>query len=432
MFCFVMSSYFFQLHKSIKRILFATICLFYIGDQLVGQNGQLFTIETCEELFLKNNTLLLAGQFDINAKQALIIQSKLYPNPVINADINLYDPQNKKMFHIDSSGQKAFEVEQLILLGGKRRTEIDIAKTNKVLAEAEFSDLLRNLRLELHRYFYSINSQRIVIENYNRQLTILDTIIASYKRQTEKGNLPLKDLIRLKSVYIKINSNKTELSAELTKAQKQLKLLLHMREEVIPLVPEEYLKKYLSPKPIAELQDLALQNRPDIKIAEGNSALMALVLQREKKQRIPDIALNGSYDQRGGAFRNQVNMGLTMPIPLLNTNKGNIRAAEFDKRAMELYASEKRLEVELDVQQAWLDMERSIAEYTKVRDLYNEEFINVNNGINNNFHLRNISILEFVDFVESYNESLSDFEKIKKKLAETAAMINYVTASNVY
>jgi len=147
---------------------------------------------------------------------------------------------------------------------------------------------------------------------------------------------------------------------------------------------------------------------------------------------VPDIAVNASYDQRGGAFKNQVNAGITLPLPILNTNRGNIRAAEFDKKAMDVYVQEKRLEVELDIQQAWLNMQRSINDYLKVKDLYNEEFTKVNKGINENFQLRNISILEFVDFVESYNESLSDFEQIKKQLARSAAQINYVTATKIY
>ena len=56
----------------------------------------------------------------------------------------------------------------------------------------------------------------------------------------------------------------------------------------------------------------------------------------------------------------------------------------------------------------------------------------VNKGVNDNFKRRNITILEFVDHVEAYNESLADFERIKKQLAISAAQINYVTATKIY
>lgn len=402
------------------------------GGYLSAQTAQPLTLEACEELFLKNNLSLLAGQYNISAKQALTIQAKAYPNPVFNADINIYDPQNKRFFHIDSSGQKSFQVEQILLLGGKRRMEVDIARQNTALAESEFADLLRNLRAELSNRFYSINSQRFVIENFEKQLGILDTIIASYKEQAGKGNIPLKDLIRLKSVYIKINGNKSELAGQNSEDMKQLKLLLQTNTDIIPVVPENELSKFLDLKPISELQTIALGNRPDLKVADQQALIAALALRREKKQVIPDLAVNASYDQRGGAFINQINAGLSMPIPVLNTNRGNIRAAEFDKKAMELYLQEKKLEVEIDVQQAWGNMQRSINEYNKVKSLYNEEFSIVHKGITDNFHRRNISMTEFVDFVEAYNESLADYERIKKQLAWSAALINYATATKIY
>ncbi len=412
-------------------LLYLTL-FFLLGFNLGAQGTQSLTLEQCEDLFLKKNLLVLAEQYNISAKQALTIQAKAYPNPVFNADVNVYDPQNKKIFHVDSSGQKSFQVQQLILLGGKRRVEIEIAKQNASIAEAEFSDLLRTLGAELRKRFYGISSAQVVMTNYQNQLLILDTIINSYKEQTYKGNLPLKDLIRLKSVYIKLNSNRSEIAASHNEDQKQLKLLLQTNVDIVPVVSDESYRKYTEIKPISDLQTLAVTNRPDLQIADKSAMVAALALKREKKQRIPDIELNGSYDQRGGAFHNQINAGITMPIPILNTNRGNIKAAEFDKKAMDTYLLEKKLEVELDVQQAWQNMQRSINEYTKVKDLYNEEFSKVNKGVNDNFHLRNISILEFVDFVEAYNESLADFENIKKQLVQSGAFINYVTGTKIY
>ena len=390
------------------------------------------TLDEAEKMFLQNNLMLLAQQYNINAKQALIIQAKAYPNPTFNADFNVYDPQNKKTFHIDSSGQKSFQIQQLILLGGKRKAEIDIAKQNKILAESEFAELLRTLKVELHRNFNRINEHKIVIENFQKQLQVLDTIINAYKTQIDKGNLPLKDVIRLKSVFIKLNNNKSELSSRYNEEQKNIKLLLQTNQDINPIIIEDNYKSYTELKTINDLQTLALTNRPDLKMADESAIISALYLKLQKRQVIPDIAINGSYDQRGGAFRNQINAGITMPLPILNTNRGNVRAAEFDKKAMDLYVQEKRLEVELDIQEAWLNMQRSILEYNKIKTMFNDEFKQVNIGVNDNFLKRNISILEFVDFVEAYNESLAEFERIKTQLAVSAAEINFVTASKVY
>lgn len=408
---------------------------FLLGFTLIGisQTQQTnITLDEAEKMFLKSNLILLAQQYNISAKQALVIQAKAYPNPTFNADFNVYDPQHNMAFHIDSSGQKSFQIQQLIILGGKRKTEVDIAKQNKILAESEFAELLRNLKVQLSRNFYSINEHKIVVENYEKQLRILDTIINAYKVQVNKGNFPLKDIIRLKSVYIKINNNKSELSSSYNQEQKDIKLLLQINQDVVPTIDENSYKSYIDLKALNDLQTLALSNRPDLKIADETAIIAALYLKLQKRQVIPDVAVNASYDQRGGAFRNQVNAGITMPLPILNTNRGNVKAAEFDKKSMDLFVLEKRLEVELDIQQAWQNMQRSILEYNKVSSMFNEEFKQVNTGVNDNFLKNNISILEFVDFVEAYNESLAEFQRIKTQLAISAAEINFVTATKVY
>lgn len=411
-----------------------TLC-FLLGFTVIGtsQTQQTsITLDEAEKMFLKSNLILLAQQYNISAKQALIIQARAYPNPTFNADFNVYDPQHNKAFHIDSSGQKSFQIQQLIILGGKHKTEVDIAKQNKILAESEFSELLRNLKVQLSRNFYSINEHKIVVENYVKQLQILDTIIDAYNVQLKKGNFPLKDIIRLKSVYIKINNNKSELSKSYYEEQKNIKLLLQTNQDIDPIVDERSYKSYTDLKALNDLQTLAMTNRPDLKIADQTAIIAALYLKLQKKQVIPDVAVNASYDQRGGAFRNQVNAGLTMPLPILNTNRGNVKAAEFDKKTMDLYVIEKKLEVELDIQQAWQNMQRSIIEYNKVSTMFSDEFKQVNIGVNDNFFKRNISILEFVDFVEAYNESLAEFQRIKTQLAISAAEINFVTATKVY
>jgi cobalt-zinc-cadmium efflux system outer membrane protein len=81
---------------------------------------------------------------------------------------------------------------------------------------------------------------------------------------------------------------------------------------------------------------------------------------------------------------------------------------------------------------AWQNLLLSVSEYQKIRNYYTDDFDLVFEGVNTNFQKRNISILEFVDFFESYNESLSEFERVKTFLANSAMQINYVTASKIF
>ncbi|MBX2913856.1 MAG: TolC family protein [Cyclobacteriaceae bacterium] len=409
-----------------------TVLIFFCTLPAWSQKEVSLTLTQADSVFLQANLLLLAAQYNLNAKDARIIQARAYPNPTLVADLNAVDPENSKVFHLDKTGQKFFAIEQLIVLGGKRQAEIDIAKQNKKIAALELEDLLRNLRYQLHAGFYIVNQQRITLGKFNRQLEVLDTLINAYEKQAARGNLPLKDVIRLKSVYFKINNDKSELANSYFTQQHNLQLLLQTPYYVAPVINDTDFDNLTNPAAYNTLLDSALQNRPDLALANENEALTLLQLRFQKKLAVPDVALNASYDQRSGAFVNQVNVGVSIPLPLWNRNRGNIKATQYEALAATAYQKQKLSEVQAQVLAAWQDLSLSISEYQKIKTFYSSDFEIVFEGVNRNFQKGNISILEFVDFFESYNESLSEYERVKNYLATSAAQINYVTASKIY
>ena len=394
--------------------------------------SQSLRLSEVENLFLKKNLLLLAGQYNIDASEALTIQARAYPNPTFSAEFNLIDPQNDRFLHAGKTGEKGFGIDQLILLGGKRKTQIEIAKQNKVLAELELADLLRNLKWQLSTAFYGLNHQINVIRNYENQLRLLDTIINNYESQATKGNIPMKEVVRLKSVYLSINNNRSELAALQIQNLQQLQLLTGEKGNIIPSISEDLYSGLKSVKSTAELLQLAETNRPDLKIAKQNTVLAELNYKFQKQMAIPDINLGAGYDQRGGAFNNQVNLGVGIPIPAWNRNKGNIKAAEFGKKSAEAGIQQYQLSMETEVAASQNNFTRCLTDFQKTTALYNTNFELVFKGMNENFQKRNVSLIEFIDFFESYNQSLTEIQNTKTQLAIAAAQINYVTANQVY
>ena len=242
----------------------------------------------------------------------------------------------------------------------------------------------------------------------------------------------MKDAIRLKSVYLKINNAKATVAALHTEETKKMQLLLQSTRYILPTISVAYFDQFTITKPYDEILDLAIRNRPDLKIAIEQSQLSALNLKLQRKLAIPDLIANTSFDQRGGAFHNQVNAGINIPLPLWNRNRGNIKAAGFYQKSSETYQAQKRVMVETEVQAAWNNLIRSANEYMKVKNIYTEDFDQVFQGVNANFRKRNITILEFVDFFEAYNESLTEFERVKIQLAIATRQINYVTGSKIF
>jgi len=200
--------------------------LFLFTYSAIAQDTLKINLQQADSIFIANNFYLLASSMNIEAQKAQIIQAKLYPNPIFTTDLNAYDPENNKPLHIGNTGQKVFQVEQLILLGGKRKLEIEMAKTNVRIAELKFQQLVRQLKFRLHSNLFTVGQQQFLLSRYNSQLALLDTLLSAYQIQADKGNIPLKNVVRLKGAYLKLNNDRAELLKQYYEAQTNLQTLL--------------------------------------------------------------------------------------------------------------------------------------------------------------------------------------------------------------
>ncbi|AEA42110.1 TolC family protein [Fluviicola taffensis] len=411
----------------------ASLFLILLGSlKLFAQDTIHLSIRKADSLFQSKNYYLLAASMNIEAQRAQIIQAKVYPNPIFTADINAYDPENNKAFHVGRTGQKLFQLEQLILLGGKRKSEIEIAKTNAGIAELEFQQLVRELKFRLHSDLYTIGQQDFLLKKYNKQLNFLDTLLKSYETQAQKGNIPLKEVVRLRGAYIQLNNDRAELYQQYIQTQTDLQILLQSNSIILPDTAESNLNQYLIPSSVSDIQSTALENLPELLVIKQNKVLAEQYLKYQKRMAIPDINVFAAYDQRSGAFNNQVNAGISIPLPVWNRNRGNIKTSQFQLKEAEYTLLAKENEIISRINNSYAYYVQTVSEYQKSTELYNDDFEKTVDGINLNFQKRNVSIIEFIDFFESYNDVLSELVRIKTQLVISAEQINLLTGKDIY
>lgn len=403
------------------------LCAFLLvlfGPVVLAQNT--VTLQDCESQFLKNNLFLLASQYNIDASKALTIQAKIWDNPSLTAELNAYNPERNQYFDIGKQGQKAFGIEQLIYLGGKKRNEIKLAQTNEQLAELQFNDLLRTLKLQLRKSFFTVYYNKKSLETTDNQLAHIEDLINSYTVQVQKGNIPLRDLVRLQSLYLNFKNERMEVVNENIEEQANLKLLLNSAENVTPEVSKEEFNKYLVTIPfdLKLFQDDAIANRPDYLAKQKDIEANEINVKWQKALSVPDITVGANYDQRSGAFNREANLTFGIPLPLWNKNKGNIKYA---KTILEQSKVEKQnfdLQLQTEITSAWNKWEESRKNYVVIKPTVNSDFEAVYNGILTNFQKRNISLLEFTDFMESYNQASIQVNELKKKVVLSGEELN--------
>jgi len=404
--------------------LFALLFLISLNQAVVAQKT--VTLEDCESQFLKKNLFLLASQYNIDASKALTIQARIWDNPTLSAELNAYNPEGNRYFDVGKEGQKAFGIEQLIYLGGKKRNEVKLAQTNEQLAELQFNDLLRTLKLQLRKSFYTVYYNTKSLETTDKQLAHIEDLINSYSIQEKKGNIPLRDVVRLQSLYLNFKNERMEVVNNNIEEQANLKLLLNETETVVPLVSDTDFSKYLKTIPfdLQSLENDAVINRPDYLAKQKEIDANALNVKWQKSLSVPDITVGANYDQRSGAFNKEANLTLGIPLPLWNKNKGNIKYAQTILEQSKVDKQGFELQLQTDITSAWNKWEESRKNYAVIKPTVNSDFELVYNGILTNFQKRNISLLEFTDFMESYNQASIQVNELKKKVALSGEELN--------
>jgi cobalt-zinc-cadmium efflux system outer membrane protein len=392
------------------------------------------TIEECEALFQKNNLSLLAGQFNIDAAKANIIQARIWQQPVLSAEFNAINPENKTFFDVGKSGQKALAIQQLLYLGGKKKNEVELARRNAAIATLQFEDMLRKLQFEIRSNFYSIYFNQIKIESIRKQINNLDTLLNAYTIQANKGNVAMKEVVRLQYLSLSFKSELVNIQKTILDNQENLKLLIAENSNIIAKAGEEEIKNKLNHQVLyseSQLTAMAMQKNPAFKIAEQREEYYEFNVKFQKSLAVPDLVAGASYDQRGGAFRNQVNMTVGIPLPLWNINKGNIRNAASQAAIAGVEKDQSILSLTASISNTLQSFNFQQKEYNQT--LYNfQNFENVYSGILQNFQKRNISLIEFADFMESYNQSILFLNETKKQIIITGENLNYLTNEQVF
>ncbi|WP_172280685.1 TolC family protein [Chryseobacterium sp. Chry.R1] len=406
--------------------------LFVVISSFMTAQQQMSLLD-CEKAFQTNNLQLLAQQYNINMADADILQAKIWDLPQLSGQINAYNPEGKKVFDVGHA--KGAQVTQLIYMGGKKKNEIAFAKSNKELAQLQFSQLLVDLKTQLHTTYYNLYFQKLKLENINKQLGYMKELLSAYKVQSAKGNVSLKDEVRLQSIVIQLNNDKVEINKNILDVEQNLKVLTGITEDIEPELSEAEAREILATQPIGDEEDLkrkALENNADyqynMKLID-NSKLYA---QWQKSLNVPDINVGAGWDQNGGTFKNEINLMVGIPLPLWKSNQGNVEKANYAIQQNQKNAEYQKLNLETKVQslyRTWKNQYDQLAEI-KATDLNNLDL--VYNGMLNNFRKGNVSLIEFTDFMESYRQTALQIYDMKNDIIQSAEQLNQLVQTKIF
>lgn len=399
-----------------------------------AQQDTLFvTPREADSLFMAKNLSLLAARYDVDIQKVWVKQARIWDNPSFSAELNLYNPSIRRWFDVGATGQKIFSIDQVIKIAGQRNSAAKWAQEGVKISELDFLDLIRTLKFSLRQSLYSLYYNRQTIETYSQQLNLLDTIIKAYDVQLEKGNIPLKESLRLKALYYELNNDKTTLYNSVLEEENSLRILLGTTGTVLPVIDDAELARYRSNSITRDgLVAQALEQRPDLKRTEAEYRQSLVNLQWQKRSGVPDLHVGAVYDQAGSYVNRYSGVTLGIDLPVFDRNQSNIKIAKFQVMQAEYAKANDSLRVVSEVTAAWDRLLRAEKEYQKIDTDYVQQFAIINSGITENFTKRNISMLEFADLFEAYNQTIMQLNTMQINRIMAYEELNYLVGTELF
>ena len=393
------------------------------------------TLPQAEEQFQQNNLQLMAMKLGISENQAYENQAKLWNNPTLYVEQMPYNRQTKELIPVkQSNSEQLIQFQQLLLLAGKRNKQLAIAKTNTDMATDRFYDLLRTLNYHLRSTFYDLYYSRQALTVYDQEIATLQQTVNLYQQQFDKGNVPLKDLARLKAYLFNLTTERQQLLNKLTDGQADLAVLLNVSPNTLikPLLTNiDVNQPGVGQLHLNDLLRLAEAHRFDLKGIRDQAKQEQQNLTLQKALAVPDLTVQGTYDRNAGYISNYFGVGVGISLPVFNKNQGNIKAATIRTQSSQQAVSAYQLQVDSDVQRAYAKAQQTEQMYQAFDQQFNSDFSKLIQGVTTNYRKQNVDVVEFLDFFDSYKSSQLQYTQLQNDRFQTLEDLNFAVGTNV-
>lgn len=427
-----------------KRIPLLSASLIFFWFSTMAQDTLTLSRSQCEAIFLRENLSLIAEQLNVSIAEAEAKQASLWPNPQFTLDeINLWANRHQTggkevsppiIGNWGRNQQYAVSLEQLIYTAGKRKKLMALQSVSVEKSKQYFNDLLRHLKLELRNQVTELQYLQLAEQTFKTQLQSISDLLRAYERQLEKGNIAATQVTRLQSKQFELQKALHELKQQNNDTQKELKQLLHLPPQTFLKLSSDQFERSITDNSIPTYEALVTEastHRPDYKLALLEKNYSERSYSYEKALRIPDVTIKGSYDRNGSTMLNFVGFGASIDLPFFNKNQGNIRKAELGIRQAQTLSLQALHNVETEVAASYKSLLNAYTFHRNIDPMYLQRLDQSLEAHTRNFLSKNINMLEYLDFLEAYQQNQLAILDASRELNNAVEEVNYVSGTEL-
>ena len=310
------------------------------------------TLAVAWDKALAANPGLQAARYGAAATEGAILQSKARPNPEL-----AFTQEDTR----SDTRSSTFQINQLIELGGKREARMRMAEGEKAVAQASVFETQAALRYQLVTYFNELLllQQRVQFASKTHALTVLATDAA--EKRVQAGKVPPLEASRAQVAQANAALELQQAESLIVVAQQNLASLWGGSAAEVGVASGDF---YVTEEaPTADQLESLLEEAPAMLLARQTLEQSRAASELERARRVQDPTVSVGVKRAREVGRNQVVLGVSIPLPLFDRNAGNQLQALRKVDQAEQKLQEQRLQLQAQVfsaRQQWLSSHRQL------------------------------------------------------------------------
>ncbi|MCL4477197.1 MAG: TolC family protein [Nitrospirae bacterium] len=281
------------------------------------------TLEQAISSVLERNPELSAARLEVQAREARIIQARVFQNPEI--ELVVENIGNKDLQGFDGAAS-TLSLGQTFELGGKRSKRTNLAALDRDLAQWDFEGKKQDVILEVTKSFLDVLSEQERVRLHEELVKLAEQSFDTVAARVKAGKVSPIDETKASAASSLAKIDLERARRSLDAARKKLSALL---DGALPVIFTVKGSLEVSPS-IPTYKELLerIQGNPDIARWEQETEQRGIALALEKANRIPNPVIKGGVRRFNEAKETAFVVGISLPLPIFNTNRGSILEAE--------------------------------------------------------------------------------------------------------
>ncbi len=331
------------------------------------------SLAEAQHLALARNWDLLAAKSDVDIAFAQRLIAREFPNPTLSLSSAFINVDNHPSGTVMGNGvwdrnyDTIAAISQLLEIGGKRASRKTSALEGWRVARARFADARRLLDQGVANAYIAA-----LLATENARILRASAAALRQEAQIAATRFQAGEIAATDQKQIEIAADQLELEAQsaeaaATSARVNVEVLLGVRHPLGQWTAvDTFANLVTKPMPRDRLEPAT--PRPDLLAAESAKAKADADLKLQKAYRVPDPTVEFQYEHNPPDFPNTVGVGISLPLPLWNHNRGAIEAARSATEQARAQVEKVRGQIAADIINARIaydDAAARLARYTQ-------------------------------------------------------------------